>query len=326
MQALLELRDVVTAVAADDGVRDVLSGVSLSVYPGESVALVGESGCGKSMTALSVMGLLGKGARVRAGSIFFDGKSMLDMNERELDGVRGSALSMIYQDALGALNPVLTVGDQIRETVRAHTALSRREARERALALLSRMELPDPVALMKKYPHMLSGGQRQRVMIAMALCCSPRLVIADEPTTALDVTVQAGIMRTLREEQQRTGMSLLLISHDVGLVAQTCDRVLVMYAGQIVEAATVKELFTAPAHPYTQMLLRSVPGMHGARETLCAIPGQVPACYGEMGGCRFASRCPYASAACEQPQPMTALDDVQEVRCHVALKRREAAI
>ena len=315
MGALLKIRDLTVTVRGEMGSNDVLSGVSFSIGEGETVGIVGESGCGKSITALSVMGLLGKNVTVREGNVWFDGKDLLSMNERELDVVRGGSLSMIYQDALGALSPVFTVGNQLKETMRAHLPVSRAEADARAVALLGRMGLPDPVAMMKKYPHQLSGGQRQRVMIAMALCCSPRLLIADEPTTALDVTVQAQIMRLLREEREASGMSLWLISHDIGLIAQTCDRVLVMYAGQIVEEATARELFARPAHPYTQMLLRCVPQVDVAKEELGSIAGQVPAYYGEMVGCRFAPRCPYATEACRSTQPMCDVDQAHRVRC-----------
>lgn len=318
MGALLEIRDLTTTVKGETESYDVLSGVSFSIEPGETVGIVGESGCGKSMTALSVMGLLGKNAAVRMGQALFDGKDLLRLDERELDSVRGHKIGMIYQDALGALNPVFTVGNQLSETMRAHLDISRAEARVRAIELLDRMGLPDPAATMKKYPYMLSGGQRQRVMIAMALCCSPKLLIADEPTTALDVTVQAQIMRLLREDRKTSGMSLWLISHDIGLIAQTCDRVLVMYAGQIIEQATAKELFAHPAHPYTEMLLRSVPRVDGAREELCSIAGQVPVFYGKMVGCRFAPRCPYATEACREAQEMHAVGRTHTVRCQRA--------
>ena len=222
---------------------------------------------------------------------------------------------MVYQGALSALSPVFTVGDQLTETMRAHLDVSRAEARERAIALLDRMGLPEPAAMMKRYPHMLSGGQRQRVMIAMALSCSPKLLIADEPTTALDVTVQAQIMRLLREVRQESGMGLWLISHDIGLIAQMCDRVLVMYAGQIVEQAPVRALFDHPAHPYTEMLLRSVPRVDGSHEVLSSIPGQVPPHYDDIVGCRFAPRCPYASEACHKAQDMRRVGDAHAVRC-----------
>lgn len=324
MGSLLELNNLVTVVKGEDGEHEVLSGVGFSVDAGEIVGIVGESGCGKSMTALSVMGLLGKNGRVSGGSITFDGRDLLAMTERELDTVRGGALSMVYQDAMSALSPVFTVGNQLIETMRAHLSLSRRETKERALSLLERMELPEPAAIMKKYPHMLSGGQCQRVMIAMALCCGPRLLIADEPTTALDVTVQAQIMRTLREEQKKSGMSVLLISHDIGLIAGMCDRVLVMYAGQVIEQASAKTLFVSPAHPYTQMLLRSVPRANGPRECLESIPGQVPARYGEMTGCRFAPRCPHVCEGCMNGQSMRSVGHDHVVRCHIAATNKEA--
>lgn len=327
MKDVLVVQGLVTTLMSEDGARDVLSGVSLSVGEGEIVGIVGESGCGKSMTALSVMGLLGKNGRVSADELCFDGRDLLSMTERELDTVRGNELCMVYQDALTALNPVFTVGDQVVETVRAHTSLTRAQARARAIALLERMELPDPTALMKKYPHMLSGGQRQRVMIAMALCCEPKLLIADEPTTALDVTVQAQIMRVLREQRDRTGMSVLLISHDVGLIAHMCDRVMVMYAGQIVEHATAASLFGAPAHPYTRLLLQSVPRADRKDAPLSSVSGQVPARYDRMEGCRFAPRCPHTCAGCELTQQMRPTDKVgHEVRCHVAAQEKEGAV
>ena len=274
-----------------------------SVDEGEVVCIVGESGCGKSVTSLSIMGLLGRGGAVTDGSVLFDSKNLLSMTEKEFDKIRGNEITMIFQDPLTSLNPVFTVGSQITESIRTHMHLSKEDAAKRAEALLTRVGMPDAHGTMKKYPHTLSGGMRQRVMIAMALSCNPRLLIADEPTTALDVTIQAQIMELLGQLQKETGMSMILITHDIGLVANTADRVLVMYAGQIIEEAPVKELFENPGHPYTMALLDTVPTIRdSADRQLFAIPGIVPENYDGITGCRFAERCRYRRPECANPQ------------------------
>ena len=317
MAHLLEVKGLETTFRSDFGAGAAIDGVSFTVDAGETVCIVGESGCGKSVTSLSLLGLLPRNGRVTAGQALFEGQDLLAMTEKQLDEVRGAGISMIFQDALSALNPVFTVGNQLIESIRAHMPLDAAAAHARAVALLGRVGLPDPAAAMKKYPHTLSGGQRQRVMIAMALACEPKLLIADEPTTALDVTIQAQIMALLRELQQENGMAILLITHDIGLVAQMADRVLVMYAGQIVEQAGVEKLFRLPAHPYTQALMHSVPSI-GVDRRLDSIKGTVPEHYQNIRGCRFASRCPFAAVECEKPQEMRELSPGHCVRCNIA--------
>lgn len=303
MSHLLEVKGLTTAFTGDYGKTVSVDRVSFHVDEGEVVCIVGESGCGKSVTSLSIMGLLGRGGAVIDGSVLFDGKELLSMSEKELDQVRGNQMTMIFQDPLTSLNPVFSIGSQMMESIRIHMQLSKADAAERAEALLARVGLPDPHSIMKKYPHTLSGGMRQRVMIAMALACNPRLLIADEPTTALDVTIQAQIMKLLRDLQRETGMAMILITHDIGLVANMADRVLVMYAGQVIEQAPSEALFTHPAHPYTRALLDTVPTIRdGADRQLVSIPGIVPESYDDIPGCRFADRCAYACEKCAQPQ------------------------
>ena len=259
MSHLLEVKGLTTGFTGDYGKTISVDHVSFHVDEGEVVCLVGESGCGKSVTSLSIMGLLGRGGAVVDGSVLFDDKNLLSMTEKELDEIRGDQITMIFQDPLTSLNPVFTVGNQITESIRTHMHLSKEDAKKRAENLLEKVGMPDAHGVMKKYPHTLSGGMRQRVMIAMALSCNPRLLIADEPTTALDVTIQAQIMELLSQLQKETGMAMILITHDIGLVANMADRVLVMYAGQIIEEAPAMELFRSPKHPYTQALLNTVP-------------------------------------------------------------------
>lgn len=319
MSHLLEVRDLTTVFHGDSGVNISVDHVSFHVDQGEVVCIVGESGCGKSVTSLSIMRLLRRGGAVTDGSVLFDGKNLLTMTEKELDRIRGDELTMIFQDPLTSLNPVFTVGSQITESIRTHMHLSRDAAGKRAVELLAQVGMPDAAGTMKKYPHTLSGGMRQRVMIAMALSCNPRLLIADEPTTALDVTIQAQIMKLLKELQQGRNMSMILITHDMGLVANTADRVLVMYAGQIIEEGETEEIFTDPKHPYTQALLQTVPTIRDdADRKLEAIPGMVPESYDDITGCRFADRCPYRREACDQPQDAYLFGAGHRARCIVA--------
>lgn len=303
MAHLLEVKGLTTAFTGDYGKNISVDHINFYVDEGEVVCIVGESGCGKSVTSLSIMGLLGKGGAVSDGSVLFDGKNLLSMREKELDQLRGNEITMIFQDPLTSLNPVFTVGSQITESIRTHMHLPKKEAAARAEKLLTKVGMPDAQGTMKKYPHTLSGGMRQRVMIAMALSCNPRLLIADEPTTALDVTIQAQIMELLAKLQKETGMSMILITHDIGLVANMADRVLVMYAGQIIEEALVQELFENPVHPYTRALLGTVPTIRDDEDRqLIAIPGIVPESYDEIKGCRFADRCRYRKPECSNPQ------------------------
>jgi peptide/nickel transport system ATP-binding protein len=318
MSHLLEVQGLTTTFMGDYGRTTSVDHIRFHVEEGEVVCIVGESGCGKSVTSLSIMGLLGKGGAVTDGSVLFDGKNLLSMTEKELDQIRGNQITMIFQDPLTSLNPVFTVGNQITESIRIHMRLPKAEAAKRAEELLTRVGMPDARSTMKKYPHTLSGGMRQRVMIAMALSCSPRLLIADEPTTALDVTIQAQIMELLKELQKETGMSMILITHDIGLVANMADRVLVMYAGQIIEEASVKELFKNPRHPYTRALLDTVPTIRDeADRQLVSIPGMVPESYDDIQGCRFADRCQYKRAQCDLPQKDYEFGEGHTVKCVV---------
>ncbi len=321
MSHLLEVTDLTTVFTGDYGKNISVDHVSFHIDPGEVVCIVGESGCGKSVTSLSIMGLLGKGGAVIDGSVLFDDKNLLAMTEKEFDQIRGNQISMIFQDPLTSLNPVFTVGSQITESIRVHLHLPKDEATKRAVGLLEKVGMPDPQGVMKKYPHTLSGGMRQRAMIAMALCCNPRLLIADEPTTALDVTIQAQIMALLKRLQEETGMSMILITHDIGLVANMADRVLVMYAGQIIEQAKASELFKSPRHPYTRALLETVPTIRDdADRKLFSIPGIVPENYDHIKGCRFADRCAYRRPECEKPQEEYPFGQEHTARCIVSME------
>ena len=301
-QPLLEVQNLDISFASGKRRVRATDQVSFAVRPGEIVCLVGESGCGKSVTALSVLGLLARQGQVTGGDIRFDGRSLLGLNEKQLDEIRGRDISMIFQDIMYSLNPVFTIGNQMIEGMRRHLGLRREAAAQRAVELLEKTGIQDAPGAMRKYPHQLSGGQRQRVMIAMALSCRPKLLIADEPTTALDVTIQHQIMELLKRLRDEEGMAILLITHDIGVVAEMADRVVVMYAGQCVEEADVAELLDQPQHPYTRALLQAVPGLHDSRERrLYAIPGTVPEHYDDLPGCRFAPRCIFANRCAQRP-------------------------
>ena len=316
MSHLLEVKDLTTAFSADYGETVSVDHISFHVDEGETVCIVGESGCGKSVTSLSIMGLLGRGGAVKDGSALFAGRNLLELSEKELDELRGNRIAMIFQDPLTSLNPVFTIGNQITESIRTHMNVSKDEARERAIQVLAKVGMPDPERVMKKYPHTMSGGMRQRAMIAMALSCDPDLLIADEPTTALDVTIQAQIMSLLKKLREESGMSMILITHDIGLVARMADRVIVMYAGQLIEEAPVKELFADPRHPYTKALLATVPSIYDSKDrVLESIPGIVPENYDKIKGCRFADRCPYRRPECDDPQKDIVINDLHKVKC-----------
>lgn len=295
---LLKVKGLTTEFASDSGTLHAVDGVSFQIWPGETLGLVGESGSGKSVTALSIMRLIRKPGLIAAGQIFYKGQDLLDLSQREMRTIRGKDIAMIFQEPMTSLNPVFTIGDQIAEVLQLHEGMSRRQAMTRAAELLNIVHIQSPEQRLHEYPHQLSGGMRQRVMIAMALSCNPKLLIADEPTTALDVTIQAQILELLNELKSKFDMSVLLITHDLGVVAETAQRVIVMYAASIVEEASVDDLFETPLHPYTQGLFRSIPGVGrgvGKRHRLAQIPGTVPALRGELQACcRFAPRCEFA--------------------------------
>jgi peptide/nickel transport system ATP-binding protein len=301
-ERLLDVKDLTTHFFTDDGVVRAVDGVSFHVDKGETLGVVGESGCGKSVTALSIMRLIPQPpGRIVRGRIDYNGRNLLELPPKEMRKIRGKEISMIFQEPMTSLNPVFTVGEQIAEALRLHEGLNRRDAMDRAIEMLRLVHIPNAERRVREYPHQLSGGMRQRVMIAMALSCSPKLLIADEPTTALDVTIQAQILELLNELKARFGMAVLLITHDMGVIAETAQRVIVMYAAQVVEEASVRELFKEPLHPYTQGLLRSIPRIDLAatqRRRLQTIPGTVPTLRGEARpGCRFAPRCEFARPA-----------------------------
>jgi peptide/nickel transport system ATP-binding protein len=316
-EPLLSIRHLCTEFATDEGRLRAVDDVSFDLAPGGALGLVGESGCGKSVTSLSILRLIQSPGRIASGEIRFEGSDLLGLSEREMRKVRGARIGMIFQEPMSSLNPVYTVGDQIAEVLILHRALSRRAAWERAVDLLTQVGIPSPGERAGAYPHQLSGGMRQRVMIAMALACEPRLLIADEPTTALDVTIQAQIIELLRDLRARLNMAVLLITHDLGLVAEFAEDVVVMYAGRVVERAPVAELFADPRHPYTQGLLRSVPSYGdnlGARR-LPTIAGMVPDLRRLPTGCRFRDRCDQAFALCaEQEPPLYRVAAAQELR------------
>lgn len=275
--------------------------VSFTLERNETLALVGESGCGKSVTALSIMGLVPQPqGRVSAGRILFDGTDLRTLGETKFETLRGNRMAMVFQEPMTSLNPVMSIGSQVAETLRVHRALSRADAEAKALAVLEEVKIPSATQRFHDYPHQFSGGMRQRVMIAMALACEPTLLLADEPTTALDVTIQAQVLGLLADLKERHGMAMLFITHNLGVVAQIADRVAVMYAGQIVEEASVREIFTKPAHPYTRALFSAIPRMDRAEQMLAAIPGRVPPLNDMPTGCRFAPRCPLRREGCER--------------------------
>jgi len=306
---LLEVADLKTWFYTRDGIVRAVDGVSYRVYPGETLAVVGESGCGKSVTSLSILRLIpSPPGKIVAGRLVFEGRNLLELTEAAMRGIRGNEISMIFQEPMTSLNPVLTIGWQIAEALVLHQGMDRRGATARAIEMLRLVDISEPERRVKQYPHELSGGMRQRVMIAMALSCNPKLLIADEPTTALDVTIQAQILDLMRELKAKTGAAIILITHDLGVVAEMAQRVVVMYAGRKVEEAPVERLFARPLHPYTKGLLGSIPRLAeaaagDARKRLAEIPGMVPSLKDVVGGCLFAPRCPYATARCAAEHP-----------------------
>ena len=339
MQPILDVRDLQTHFFTDRGVVKAVDGVSFQLYPGETVGVVGESGCGKSMTAASIMRLIRHPGRIVGGEIRFLGEDIVQKSEREMRRLRGNKMAMIFQDPLTTLNPVLKVGAQVTESIRIHSGgarddagrlggwlrrlldpagrVSRREAWERGVALLEQVGIPAPEERMRSYPHEMSGGMRQRVMIAIALACNPVLLLADEPTTALDVTIQAQILELMQQIKEERGTSILLITHDFGVVSEFCDRVIVMYAGKVVEQAPLDELLDNPRHPYTQGLLASIPRLGDKSYRVRPIEGIVPELHDLPAGCNFCTRCPLADEYCRRVEP--ALEEIGSehfVACH----------
>jgi peptide/nickel transport system ATP-binding protein len=301
---VLEVRELRTEFSTDEGRFTAVDGVSFSVEAGKTLAIVGESGCGKSVTALSIMGLVpNPPGRIAGGSIRFEGRELVGAPKRDLLALRGNGMAMIFQEPMSSLNPAFTIGEQIVEGLLRHLPLTRAAAQERAIEVLRQVRIPAPEQRFHEYPHKLSGGMRQRAMIAMALACSPRLLIADEPTTALDVTIQAQILELMRTLRAETGTAVILITHDLGVVAEVADEVAVMYAGRIVERAPVRLLFDDPQHPYTVGLLGSIPRLDLVQERLASIEGQVPGPLQRPPGCNFADRCPFAIAQCREQVP-----------------------
>jgi peptide/nickel transport system ATP-binding protein len=315
MDSILEVKNLKTRFKTDRGRVAVVDGVDFIIRPGETLGVVGESGCGKSVTSLSIMGLLPPNGS-NEGSIRFLGKDLLSLSEKEMQKIRGNQVSMIFQEPMTSLNPLHTVGKQIVESIKLHMQVTSQEAKERAIKMLKAVGMPRAEDIYGEYPHQLSGGMRQRVMIAMAMVCDPKLIIADEPTTALDVTIQAQILDLMRDLKEKTDTSIMLITHDLGVVAEMCDRVIVMYAGQIVEETDVHTLFENPKHPYTIGLLDSIPDFEENREYLNSISGSVPLSHEMPKGCRFAPRCSHVKPICHEQQPeMIELDRNHKCRC-----------
>lgn len=318
MKPILEVKDLTVSFDVYGGEVQAIRGVNFTVNEGEAVAIVGESGSGKSVTAQTVMRLIATPpGRIKKGSIMFNGRDILGLSEKEVQKVRGNEIGMIFQDPMTSLNPTMTIGNQIMEGLIKHQRLSRSAAKERAIELLKMVGIPNPEVRLKQYPHNFSGGMRQRVMIAIALACKPKLLIADEPTTALDVTIQAQIMELMKDLQKQTKTSIILITHDLGVVADVCDRVIVMYAGQVVETGTIQEIFRNPQHPYTKGLLKSLPRLNQSKnEPLIPIHGTPPDLIKPPQGCGFCSRCDEAMRICATQSPeVTTISETQTVRC-----------
>ncbi len=325
-EPLLRIEGLTTIFHTDEGVARAVDEVSFDVRRGEVLGIVGESGCGKSVTALSIMRLVpSPPGEVVGGRVLFQGRDLLELEPGAIRAVRGNDVGMVFQEPMTSLNPVHRIGDQVAEPLRVHRGMSRAEARARAVDLLRLVGIPSPAERLDDYPHQLSGGMRQRVMIASALACEPHLLIADEPTTALDVTIQAQILELLLELRDRTGAAVILISHDLGVVAETCDRVLVMYAGRIVEEGPADRLFRDPRHPYTRGLLRAIPRPGRSAERLAVIPGTVPAPTAWPTGCRFRPRCPFAWDRCMEEPPLLDAGNAQISRCWQELEESPVA-
>lgn len=315
-EQLLEVRDLVTQFKLDDGILTAVDHISFAIGRGETLGIVGESGCGKSVTAFSILNLISPPGRVVGGEVLFDGEDLLKKTKHELKRIRGQDIAMIFQEPMTSLNPVYTVGSQIDETLRIHKGLSRGKARKKTIELLELVNIPLPEQRYGEYPHQLSGGMRQRVMIAMALACDPKLLICDEPTTALDVTVQAQILKLINKLKKQLGMSVMLITHDLAVISEIADRVVVMYAGRIVEECDERGIFERPMHPYTEALLKSIPHINKDADKLYMIRGMVPNLLKKHEGCLFAPRCEYATDLCHATEPALIEVDGRRVRCH----------
>ncbi|MFC0335787.1 ABC transporter ATP-binding protein [Paenibacillus sepulcri] len=318
MGNLLEVRQLRTAFRTEDGEVTSVDDVSFSLEQGEILGIVGESGCGKSVTSLSILKLLGRNGYIKSGSVMFQGQDLAALSEKELEAIRGKDIAMIFQDPMSSLNPVYTIGNQLTESIRLHLGLDRKETRKLAVELLKKVGFARAEELMGQYPHTLSGGMKQRVMIAIALACRPKLLIADEPTTALDVTIQAQILELINTIRKDANTSIMLITHDLGVVAEMADRVIVMYAGQVVEEADVFELFDRPKHPYTVGLMGSIPHIELSDEKLSSIPGTVPSLRDMPAGCRYQARCPMAAEKCGEAPPLVEVREGHKVRCWFA--------
>ena len=322
MAPLLEIRGLKTHFATDDGIVQAVDGVDLTIAKGETLGVVGESGCGKTVTAMSILKLIAMPpGRIVQGQIMFEGRDLVPLGSSALDEIRAKEIGFIFQEPMTSLNPVLSIGEQVAESLRRHEGLSKKDALARAIEMLKLVQIPNAAGRVHDYPHQFSGGMRQRVVIAMALACKPKLVIADEPTTALDVTIQAQILDLLQDMKERFGMAVMLITHAMGVVAETAQRVVVMYAGKVVEEADVDELFADPRHPYTQGLIRSIPRIDLASEhktRLEAIGGSVPILINPAPGCRFAPRCRYAMSVCSEREPrLREIAPGHRMACHL---------
>ena len=327
MELLLQIENLSVSFHTDDGIARAVDRVSLAIAPGETLGVVGESGCGKTVTALSILRLIQEPpGRIDGGRIVYKGQNLLEMTDREMRSIRGNEISMIFQEPMTSLNPVFTCGYQVREAVMLHQKVGKREAMDRTVEMLHLVGIPDPEGCAKSYPHQLSGGMRQRVMIAMALSCNPSLLIADEPTTALDVTIQAQILELLRTLQEKLGMAILMITHDLGVIAEMARRVVVMYAGQVVEKASVTDIFYNPRHPYTIGLQESIPRVIHKGHRLQVIPGRVPDPYDHPSGCRFSDRCRFVEDRCLQSEiDMRGATARHHVRCWKDIEAKPTA-
>ncbi|MBK0007516.1 MULTISPECIES: ABC transporter ATP-binding protein [Priestia] len=325
MEKMIEIKNLHVQFSTYGGQVQAVRGVSFDLHKGETLAIVGESGCGKSVTSQSIMRLIPTPpGRITSGSILFKGQDLTKLSEKKMRDIRGADISMIFQDPMTALNPTLRVGEQIAENIMQHENISKEKAKEKAFEMLELVGIPNPKERLKQYPHEFSGGMRQRIVIAMALICNPEVLIADEPTTALDVTIQAQILELFKDIQQKTDVSIVLITHDLGVVAQVADRVAVMYAGKIVEIGTRRDIFYTPQHPYTKGLLRSVPRLDLYESELVPIAGSPPDLFAPPSGCSFAPRCPYVMEVCDRMYPVsTKLKESHQVHCWLQDERAQ---